>query len=127
MGLLLYRGGMVCARDFTDMAAEAICRNMDYSRAKEWTSSVDGHFFDVTRNYDMKLEDVRCYNPYWESCSHRLYRRCGTNYGVFLSCQGIEREFLFFPSPFLGQTYVAQWSYYDRSWYSHEIFKFTFT
>ena len=109
MGLLLYRGGMVCAKGFTEMVANAICRNMDYSRAKRWASradfvhngDIDDHFADSRWDYEMKLEVVWCYNPDWENCKYKLNNRCWKTSGVFLKCQGIEREFLFFPSPSL--------------------------
>ena len=91
----------MCDDSFTDMAAEAICRNMNYGRANRWTSSVadneiDFHFTQLRWNYDVKLDDVICETPNWGSCSYRLFHNCANTEGVFLSCQGIEREFLLF-------------------------------
>ena len=91
----------MCDDDFTDMAAEAICRDMKYGGANRWTSSTSdddiGYYFNKLRwNYNMKLDDVNCQTPDWESCTYTIYHDCTKTEGVFLSCQGIECEFLFF-------------------------------
>ena len=85
LGLLLYRGGTVCDDDFDDIAADAICRNMNYGRAIRWTTDED--FGNLHNNYDIKLDDVNCDTNEWESCSYSAdYHNCDHNEDVFLSC-----------------------------------------
>ena len=91
----------MCDNGFTDMAAEAICRDMNYVRAHKWTSNIkdidyDYDFYRLRFKYDIKLDDVSCQTPDWESCTYTFYFDWDGGYktdGVFLSCQGNEREY----------------------------------
>ena len=38
LGLLLYGGGTVCDDSFDNIAANAICKKMNYTHAMRWTS-----------------------------------------------------------------------------------------
>ena len=81
LGLLLYKGGTVCDDNFDDIAADAICRKMDYARSSGWQSGED----DQSR-YEIKLDDVRCEDRHWENCSYETSHNCGHSEDVFLSC-----------------------------------------
>ena len=85
LGLLLYLGGTVCDDHFDDTAADAICKEMNYGSAIRWTTDEDFGFFQT--GHDIKLDDVRCDIPYWESCTYSAYfDNCFHSEDVFLSC-----------------------------------------
>ena len=86
-GLLLYKGGTVCATEFSDYSANAICREMGYTKAIDWSS---GYTEDYQDNFDITLEKVRCANDDWRSCSYSTTPRyCHHNYEhLFLTCAG---------------------------------------
>ena len=84
LGLLLYSGGTVCDDEFDDTAAEAICRQINSSYMMlQWTA---GRRFDIQDDYDIKLDDVRCYSTDWESCEYSGEHNCGHSEDVFLVC-----------------------------------------
>ena len=87
LGLLLYKGGTVCDDNFNFNAADAICREMNFMYAREWTS---GESFEIQDNYEITLNNARCSNMGWEYCSYSEFygRYCGHNEDVFLSCTG---------------------------------------
>ena len=87
-GLLLYKGGTVCDHSFSNNAAEAICKLMNFTSAVEWNS---GAYFEIQSNYDIKLDDVECNSTEWESCSYSEIDNCGHSEDVFLSCSHMER------------------------------------
>ena len=87
LGLLLYKGGTVCDDGFTDTAADAICKHMNYTRANEWITT-DTKFDAIKYNYDIKLDDVSCSNTEWENCIFSVNPDCSHSEDVLLSCLG---------------------------------------
>ena len=87
-GLLLYKGGTVCDDYFSNNAAEAICKLMNFTSAVEWDN---GTYFNIQSNYDIKLDDVECNSTVWESCSYSEEHNCEHSEDVFLSCSVKER------------------------------------
>ena len=88
LGLLLYRGGTVCSarEDFSYNAADAICKEMNFTRAERWTTKES---FDIQSNYDVIINNVRCDSEEWESCRFSEYStHCEHIKDVFLSCSG---------------------------------------
>ncbi|XP_063681810.1 deleted in malignant brain tumors 1 protein-like isoform X2 [Bolinopsis microptera] len=83
LGLLLYKGGTVCDNEFDDITADAICRTMGYASSSEWQS---GGEVGYRSRYDITLDDVRCEDRSWESCSYTTSHNCGHSEDVFLSC-----------------------------------------
>ena len=89
LGLLLYRGGTVCDDGFNDIAADDICKTMNYnSRAIRWTTDED--FGSLQRNYRITLDYIWCSSTEWESCSYTERETCEHDEDVFLSCRQIE-------------------------------------
>ena len=93
LGLLLYRGGKVCndryyySSYFTYTAADAICKEMNFARAKRWTDYRE--WFDISSNYEIILHSVVCGSTEWDKCSyHEKPRSCQNYRGVYLSCTG---------------------------------------
>ena len=84
-GLLLYKGGTVCDDRFDDTAADAICRQLNFTRAESWTIELK---FDVQRDYDIKMDDIDCRSVDWIDCSFSKRSDCGHNEDVFLKCTG---------------------------------------
>ena len=98
LGLLLYRGGTVCDDNFDDIAADAICKTMNYTSAIRRTTDED--FGSLQLNYEITLDDVRCSSTEWESCTFTESDNCYHYKDVFLSCRKeeekeIERKFFF--------------------------------
>ena len=87
LGLLLYEGGTVCDDSFNDNAANAICREMGYYKSTWWISGSDFSFGESQTNLDITLDDVKCSDNDWKSCSYSTLHNCGHNEDVFLSCQ----------------------------------------
>ena len=97
LGLLLYNGGTVCNRNdryipynnFDFMIADAICKEMNFTRAKRWTTD---ERFDIQSNYSISLGYVYCRSSdSWKyNCSIDLETKyCNWhNDDVFLSCTG---------------------------------------
>ena len=93
LGLLLYRGGTVCVYydHFTFKSADAICREMNFTRAERWTTKES---FDVQSNYEITVENVYCVRAEWESCGFtetyvtESYGWCKHSKDLFLSCTG---------------------------------------
>ena len=82
LGLLLYKGGTVCDDEFTDVAADAICKEMNFERAIEWKTDVAME----RSKYRIKLDDVKCDIPDWKSCSFHEFSNCVHKEDIFLSC-----------------------------------------
>ena len=98
-GLLLYRGGTVCDENFDDIAADAICKTMNYTSAIRWTSG-DIYGSTLREIYDITLKVLNCDIPEWENCTFVKPRLCFHYSDVFLSCRKeeekeVEREFFF--------------------------------
>ena len=87
LGLLLYRGGTVCYEwSFKFDSADAICRQMNFTRAERWTTNES---YDIQSNYPIYLRDVRCNsNGGWpDNCGfYEETGSCKHNQDVFLSC-----------------------------------------
>ena len=93
LGLLLYRGGTVCADQFSFKAADAICREMNFTQALEWTVQDN---FDAQSNYSINMNSVRCSSDVeWKRCSYSEYTiNCEHSTDVFLSCTAGRVELL---------------------------------
>ena len=86
-GLLIYRGGTVCDDSFNDNAANAICREMGYTRAVRWETF--GDQYEIQNQLVITLDDVSCPDGNWESCYYRDdVNNCNHNEDVYLHCQG---------------------------------------
>ena len=83
IGLLLYNGGTVCDDSFDDHAAAAICAELEFSRATQWTSR---HRFSIQYNYEITLDDVKCSDDSWENCDFSESHNCEHSEDVFLAC-----------------------------------------
>ena len=83
LGLLLYKGGTVCDDRFDAKAAEAICKEMNFTRAVEWNSDTN---FDIQSNYDIKLDEVECLSVVWRNCTYSEDHDCRHSEDVFLRC-----------------------------------------
>ena len=89
LGLLLYGGRTVCVSDrkyFNFKAADAICREMNYTRATYWTSF--SKLFDIRRQYYPNLSIKKCDRAEWKSCSYSEYSCRDTSYALHLNCTG---------------------------------------
>ena len=85
LGLLLYNGGTVCSDGFTVIAADAICREMNFKRAILWDSH-PGYSMERSQ-YQIKLDNVNCEIPIWKNCSFNArHHNCHHKDDVFLSC-----------------------------------------
>ena len=73
-------------RSFKFESADAICRQMNFTRAAKWTTNQS---YDIQSNYPIYLRDVGCnsggdwpkYCSYYEDTG-----RCKHSQDVFLSC-----------------------------------------
>ena len=90
----------MCDDGFTEMAAFAICWNMNYTRANMWTSTIpyidDGGYYSrkltqLRSKYEMAITDVHCNTPNWSECTYKPLNTstqdCLPIKSVFLSCQ----------------------------------------
>ena len=86
LGLLLYKGGTVCDDEFSNIAADAICKEMNFERAIVWITDPD--LIMKRSQYEIRLDNVVCYIPNWKSCSfNEKLNNCNHHEDVFLSCQ----------------------------------------
>ena len=85
-GLLLYNGGTVCDDNFSENSADAICREMGYLRALSWVSRSSYSYGTSQTSLDINLDDVRCKNNDWDSCTYSTSHDCVHNEDVFLTC-----------------------------------------
>ena len=83
LGLLLFKGGTVCNDSFYYNAADAICKQMNFTHALEWNSETS---FAIQSNYDIKLDEVECGSDEWKNCSYSERHDCEHSEDVFLSC-----------------------------------------
>ena len=93
LGLLLYKGGTVCDDSFDAKAAEAICKQMNFTRAVEWNSDTN---FGIQSDYDIKLDEVECLSADWRNCTYSEDHDCGHSEDVFLRCSTFSFFFSFF-------------------------------
>ena len=89
LGLLLFRGGTVCNhgwnRDFSFKAADAICKEMNFSKgAERWTTRES---FDIQYGKNISLGYVECNSAEWGSCAYSEdAQNCYHSQDLFLSC-----------------------------------------
>ena len=82
------RGATVCDWHFSDYSASAICREMGYKQAADWTSGYP-YDRDYQDRFDITLSEVRCDNKDWKSCSYSTNTRdCDHWEDVLLTCTG---------------------------------------
>ena len=88
-GLLLYQGAAVCDDDFTNTAADVICKEMNFDGFLNWFSGIGWEFQD---NYDIGLDDVKCPagTTDWNNCDYVTDHNCNISEDVFLHCYGEE-------------------------------------
>ena len=86
-GLLLYKGGTVCDDDFNDYAAFAICKEVGYVSGITWESGT-GNYFSFQEDLEINLNDVRCSENIWSSCSYSESHNCSHSEDIFLTCLG---------------------------------------
>ena len=92
-GLLLYEGGTVCGVDgFSDNSANAICREMGYTQAMDWTARNEGFNDTLARGFGITLSAVFCRGPDWRSCRYSTTRNSYDclyhSNDVYLTCSG---------------------------------------
>ena len=92
LGLLLYKGGTVCDDRFTDTAADAICKDMNYAYASRWTTDEVGWY--VKEGFSIRLDEVHCDTAEWERCTYTENHNCAHSEDVFLSCSREEGKLL---------------------------------
>ena len=83
LGLLLYKGATVCDDNFNYDAADAICREMNFKFATNWTTEES---FENQISYEITVGKVDCSSEEWGSCRFSEEHECGHNRDVFLSC-----------------------------------------
>ena len=87
LGLLLYKGGTVCDHaQFNFTAADAICRQMNYTYAARFTSNE--HYFNNQDDYEIALGNIVCSSNEWEGCTFSEKPDCDHLSDIFLSCSG---------------------------------------
>ena len=84
-GMLLYKGGAVCHDRFNENSANAICKELGYSRSLNWTS---GYHYNLNFQFGfhITLDDVECDEGDWGLCSYSTSNDCYHLKDVFLSC-----------------------------------------
>ncbi|XP_063692406.1 deleted in malignant brain tumors 1 protein-like isoform X4 [Bolinopsis microptera] len=84
-GLLLYKNGTVCHDRFNENSANAICKELGYSRSLNWTSGY--HYnFNFQLGFNITLDDVECGDDDWGLCSYSTSNDCYHLKDVFISC-----------------------------------------
>ena len=68
---------------FSYKAADAICKEMNFTRAERWTSKIS---YDIYSKYRASLGYVWCKSANWDSCSYPDSASCGQTKYVFLEC-----------------------------------------
>ena len=91
LGLLLYKQGTVCDDNFDYKAADAICVELGFKWATRWNSDSR---FTIQNNYDIKMDNVRCENDSWTSCTFITDHNCVYSEDVFLECHSGEGKLL---------------------------------
>lgn len=91
LGLLIYRGGSVCYNSYFDnTTAEAICRQMSFSSALEWTTEIESDIqlrYQPTIRISCSVADWDPKNCYFEEVAW-FEDGCYDKMDVFLSCTG---------------------------------------
>ena len=86
IGLLLYNGGTVCDDYFSYNSANAICREMGQPRAVTWRSGIGSPHYLGFQSLDITLNDVRCRESNWDTCSYSTTHNCEHREDVYLAC-----------------------------------------
>ena len=81
---MLYKGGTVCDDYFNVTAADAVCIEMGYVRSERWESS--NSYRSLQDSLEISLDDVRCRNSAWSSCTYTETHNCGHREDVYLTC-----------------------------------------
>ena len=87
IGLLLYEGGTVCDDYFNDNAANAICREMGYSGSTSWKSGSEVSFEEIKKSLEITMDDVKCTDNDWTSCSYSTSHNCVHSEDILISCR----------------------------------------
>ena len=90
LGLLLYKQGTVCDDYFNYKAADAICVELGFGWATRWTNDSE---FMIQSDFDIKMDNVRCKDESWTSCTFRTDHNCKHSEDVFLECRMAEGWF----------------------------------
>ena len=83
-GLLLYNGGTVCDDYFDENSAAAICTILGFESGE--SSWLSGQLWAIQNDYNILLDDVRCLDTFWLSCTFSETHNCGHSEDVFLTC-----------------------------------------
>ena len=73
----------MCDDYFDYIAADAICKYMNYTSASRWTSDES---YDIQETFPINLDDVECSRAEWETCTFAEENNCDHDEDVFLSC-----------------------------------------
>ena len=73
---------LVCDDGFSDNSATAICRQMGFDGSRSWENG-DSFRSD---SYEIGLDEVRCSNTNWDSCTYETSHDCSRSESVNLSC-----------------------------------------
>ena len=76
--------GTVCDDRFNDVAATAICKEMDYECALSWSSGETG--WETQNSYSIALDNVFCETDNFTECSFDLDHNCAHAEDVSLTC-----------------------------------------
>ena len=85
-GLVLYHGGTVCDDFFSDNSANAICRELGYDESEAWDNI--NTFANLQNSLPISLDNVKCKNNSWSSCTYSETHNCGHNEDIYLTCSG---------------------------------------
>ena len=86
-GLLTYYGGTVCDNGFTNLAADAICKELEFIRASSWRNS--GTFYSGQDGMPISMADISCSSTTWSECSFLETHNCRHWEDVTLSCSNV--------------------------------------
>ena len=76
---------------FDFKAADAICREMNYTHATYWTTRNYVQGFDMSKvkyRYYPSLGISKCDRAEWKSCSYSKYSCQGNDYALRINCTG---------------------------------------
>ena len=95
LGLVLYGGRTVQYTDSSHpidfKAADAICRQMNYTRAAYYTTN-SNEGFDITPHYNSNLRITKCDRAEWKSCRYTEIPSFHTSH-FFINCTGNGKVF----------------------------------
>ena len=88
-GLLTYNGETVCVYGFTNLAAHAICKELEFIRASSWINS--GTFYSGQGGMLISMDDIFCSSTTWSECSFLETHNCVHGEDVTLRCSKVGR------------------------------------